>query len=417
MKGRVVLLLAAASLTMGAVVVQPAVPIGISAAERAGSVAVLQNLAGTVRSGGAAVSVVANRIAVRDTLRAAPADVARWWSALPARTAATLQRDAPRVIGNLDGLPYSVRDAANRTALQRTVSSIGHELTNNPGRGAARVLAARLTALQQVQTALRQSAGGPARFLVSLDPLHASRAAVSIGDPDRAGYVDFLVPGMFFSVRDQIVDWTDTAAQLQAEQAGWLRRLHAPGQAAVISWIGYTTPDAVSVLGIGDAQDGARRLADAVAGIAAARTGASPFVGVTAHSYGATAALLALQSDAMRVDALAMVGVPGSPATRASQLNVTAGQVYAGRDAWDPVARSSYFGVSPTDQTFGSISLGTGSGVDPVTDQRLTSAVGHNGYFAPGTQSLRNLALIGIDRGDLVTRDGGQGMLVLAQSI
>lgn len=414
MKGRVVLLLAAASLTMGAVVVQPAAPIRISATERVGAVAVLQDLAGSVRSGAAAVSAAASRIVAHAALRPAPADVARWWSALPAATATALVRDAPAVVGNLDGMPYAVRDAANRAALQHEVAAIGEQLTNGAGRGAALSLSARLTALQQVQVALRQPAGGPARFLVSLDPVHASRAAVSIGDPDRAAYVDFLVPGMFFSVRDQIVDWTDTAADLQSEQAGWLRRLHGDGQAAVISWIGYTTPDAVSVLGIGDAQDGARRLADAVSGVKAARTGAAPFVGVTAHSYGGTAALLALQSHAMRVDALAMVGVPGSPATRASELSVTAGQVYAGRDAWDPIARSSYFGVSPTDATFGSVTLGTGGGVDPVTDSHLTAAVGHNGYFAAGTQSLRNLALIGIGHGDLVTRDAGHDALVLA---
>lgn len=414
MKGRIVLLLAAASLTMGAVVVQPAVPIGISAGERASSVAVLNDLAGAVGSGDAAVSATANRIVLRDALRAAPADVARWWSELPARTAAALQRDAPGVIGNLDGLPYSVRDVANRSALQRTVVLLGDQLTNDPGRGAALALSARLTALRQVQTALERPEGGPARFLVSLDPVHASRAAVAIGDPDLATYVDFLVPGMFFSVRDQIVDWTDTAADLQAEQTGWLQRLHGAGQAAVISWIGYATPDAVSVLGIGDAEDGARRIADAVRGVTAARPGNIPFVAITAHSYGGTAALLALQSHAMRVDALAMVGVPGSPAAHASQLDVPAGQVYAGRDAWDPVARSSYFGVSPTDQTFGSVALGTGSGVDPITDVRLNSAVGHNGYFAPGSQSLRNLALIGIGEGALVTEDGDEGTLAFA---
>lgn len=414
MRARIVVLLAAASMTMGAIVVQPTAQIRLTVDERTASASALHTLSDTVRLGAPAVTSAARALVARGTLRAAPRDVARWWSSLSAGTTAALQRDAPDLVGNLEGLPYAVRDAANRAALQRAVESIDTQFATTPGRGVAQALAARLTALLQVQVALRQSPGGPARLLVSLDTEHAARAAVSIGDPDRAKYVNFLVPGMFFSVQDQIVDWTNTAADLQAEQSDWLQRLHGTGQAAVISWIGYTTPDAASVLGLGDAQDGARRLADAVDGLRAATAGKPPFVDITAHSYGGTATLIALQSHAMRVDALAMVGVPGSPAARASDLSVTAGQVYAGRDAWDPIARSSYFGVSPTDQAFGSVSLGTGGGVDPATDAHLQPAVGHNGYLAPGTQSLRNLALVGIDRGDLVTRDSGDGALVLA---
>ena len=39
-------------------------------------------------------------------------------------------------------------------------------------------------------------------------------------------------------------------------------------------------------------------------------------------------------------------------------------------------------------------------GVDPVTGAILTASVGHDWYLEPGTESLRNLSLIGIDRGD-----------------
>ena len=37
-----------------------------------------------------------------------------------------------------------------------------------------------------------------------------------------------------------------------------------------------------------------------------------------------------------------------------------------------------------------------------ITDEALTASVGHNGYFTPHSESLRNMALIGIDRGSLV---------------
>ena len=42
---------------------------------------------------------------------------------------------------------------------------------------------------------------------------------------------------------------------------------------------------------------------------------------------------------------------------------------------------------------------------------RCAGAVGHNDYFVSGTESLRNMVLIGIDRGDLVLgQDGGTAL-------
>src|SRR5690606_42101369 len=66
-----------------------------------------------------------------------------------------------------------------------------------------------------------------------------------------------------------------------------------------------------------------RRSSDlALQGLRAARGVDQPFVSVLAHSYGSTAALLSLAEDDVSVDALAVVGSPGSPARSAAELHV-----------------------------------------------------------------------------------------------
>ena len=51
--------------------------------------------------------------------------------------------------------------------------------------------------------------------------------------------------------------------------------------------------------------------------------------------------------------------------------------------------------------SFGAHPMGVDGGIDPITHHGLSASYGHNGYFDPGSESLRNLALISIDRRSL----------------
>jgi hypothetical protein len=357
------------------------------------------------------------RLAAFDDLAPDPARTARWWTALAPATRSLLLADAPGIVGNLEGVPYPTRDLANRAVLAADLASARHRLGAGAGRGESQFLAERLRTLEQVARALQQAPGGPARSLLALDPTNGDRAAIAIGDVQTADYVDFLVPGMYFTVVDQMVDWTDTAARIQSQQQEWLRYFRDRRTSAVVSWIGYSTPNVFSVAGFGLAQTGATRLADAVNGVQAARPGARPYTAVLAHSYGATAALLALQARAFSPDALAMVGAPGSPAQSVHDLSVRAQDVFVGQAVWDGVATSGFFGSDPAAPSYGATPLGTSGGVDPLTHLELRAAVGHNGYFTPGSEAMRNLALVGIGRGSDVTAgtDRMSGALALAR--
>ncbi|MBW8870894.1 MAG: hypothetical protein JF618_01530 [Leifsonia sp.] len=51
---------------------------------------------------------------------------------------------------------------------------------------------------------------------------------------------------------------------------------------------------------------------------------------------------------------------------------------------------------------YGAKPMGVGGAVDPITHATLAGSSGHNEYFTAGTECMRNLAMIGIDRGELV---------------
>jgi pimeloyl-ACP methyl ester carboxylesterase len=339
----------------------------------------------------------------------AASDVSQLWSGLTAVKRSEFVKSAPHVVGNLEGIPFDVRGKANALDLTQTIAKTKNEITSNPGRGIRLELARTLDTLEKVQQAATTVTGGGKRTLVMLDTTGAPRAAVVIGDIAKAKYVSYLVPGMFFSVDEQLVDWASTAQELYTEQTSWLRRLlpTRSGQAmpavATVAWIGYQTPALMNIGGLDLATQGADALESAIAGLQATRIGNEPFISIMAHSYGSTAALLALQRDTVTVDALALLGCPGSDAQSASQLSVRNQNVFVAEANLDPVVHSAFFGSDPGSASYGASLIDVAGGTDPVDHQKLSASIGHNGYFTKGSESMRNLALIGIDEARLVT--------------
>lgn len=333
--------------------------------------------------------------------------VAQWWSHLPADEQDRLLAHAPALVGNLEGVPYAVRDRANRATL-------------TSGLADADLGAARAAMLGQVRDSLVQQPGDPRRFLVALDTRGSGRAAISIGDLDTAADVTVVVPGMFFTVTGQMTDFTNTANDLSREQAT-LAPLAATGNgsgAAVVAWMGYRTPDLSNILSLGLARTGAERLERTVAGLRVIRAGDQPRVNIVAHSYGSTTAMTALASGRMTADTLTVLGSPGSDVRTADDLAVATGQVFVGGAHSDPIAGSGYFGTDPGGASFGSTVLDLAGGADALSaGDVFRRPVGHNDYLKPGTASLHDVALIGIGRGDLVReqvrrgKSGGDGIV------
>jgi len=108
------------------------------------------------------------------------------------------------------------------------------------------------------------------------------------------------------------------------------------------------------------------------------------------HSYGSVVCGVAAHKLPGRVADIAVAASPGMRVENASHLRTSA-QVWSMRDATDWVQDVPYLEVG-----------GLGHGADPVSaafGARVLSArgaKGHAGYFEPGTESLLNLAEIGI---------------------
>ena len=370
-----------------------------------------------------------------DALLAEPpaaVDVATFWSQTSSSQHRNLLSAAPRLVGGLEGFPYEVRDAANRTNLTDAENRIRHQLAAGVGRAATDQLTKQLHMLGQVRAALAVGDSKNPRSLVSLDPSGEGRAVIIIGDASTADYVDYLIPGMFSDVDTQIVAFANSSDNIATQQQAWIKKLN-PGvpasqlpTVATFAWIGYQTPNIVNVTSLQLAREGQASFTASLEGLHAERAarvtkaadgtvtpGAQPFVAVLAHSYGSTAVMLSLQDDAVSVDALAIVGSPGSPARTAKQLKVANGNVWVGAAETDPVPQTGIFGSQPLSASYGAHRFGVDGATDPVSQSSLRGAVGHNDYFVSGTESLRNMVLIGIGRGDLVLgQDGGAALSI-----
>jgi len=332
----------------------------------------------------------------------AGAQVSRWWNDMASAQRHTLTVGAPQVVGNLDGVPVSVRDAANRAYLRNTTRAILDRLEDGVGRGVQRTLLRDLHMLREIDAALGERDSMPQRSLLTLDTQYPGRAAIALGDLATADYVTFIVPGMFYSVDAHMRDWTDAAARIYDEQTGFEGLFQEHRTVATVGWIGYQTPHMLNIGTLDLAEEGANYLANAIDGMRSVQD-TDPFISVIAHSYGTTAAMLALSDGSMRVDALALVGSPGSDAQSVRDLDVPARNVYVGEAGMDPIVDSAFFGSDPGAASFGAKKLSVAGSVDRLTKEVLNPSRGHNDYFTPGSEAMRNMALVGIDKGRWVT--------------
>ena len=364
-------------------------------------------------SGSIGEFVRANPDIVTTLLATPPAakDVSMWWTTMALDSRNALRSASPQLVGNLDGVPYAIRDIANRTVLDETMTQLSVTIATADGRTLVDNARRQLSMLTSIANALADTTPSPAtasgatvalqhRTLMSLDVTGQGRAAIIMGDLRTADYVTFMVPGMFITIEGQMGYWSDAAKRMGEQQLDWHAHFgETDTTVAMVAWIGYHTPNLTNVGSMSNALEGRDSLARSVQGLQALRVGDEPYVSIIGHSYGSTAALMALTDYDFEIDALAVVGSPGSAAQSVDELHVRNGNVYVGEADWDPVPTSAFFGSEPGAASYGATVFGTTGGVDPITGKTLLRSFGHIEYFSPETESLRNLALITIGHG------------------
>ncbi|MGV9931764.1 alpha/beta hydrolase [Streptomyces olivaceoviridis] len=320
---------------------------------------------------------------------AAPSRLARFFASLAPHDRDRLAHRYPLAVGNMNGAPVSLRYRANRIALAQARRVERKRLHDS-----------RLSTAGQQDAARRMdryaSLLSPGRQILAFDPEGSGRVAEVIGDLSRAQRISVVVPG----VDTDLLTFQRTNRKYSAP-VGMAEALYAAEReasprtrTAVIAWADYTSPDGLGV----DAATGLRAEEGAVRlnALLRALPGQAP-VSMFCHSYGSVVCGVAAHGMPRRVADIAVAASPGMRVGKASHLGTTA-RVWAMRDASDWVQDVPYLELG-----------GLGHGADPVSSAfgaRVLSArdaQGHSGYFQPGTDSLRNLADIGVGAYDAVT--------------
>ncbi|MFD6415375.1 alpha/beta hydrolase [Streptomyces sp. NPDC060194] len=319
--------------------------------------------------------------------------LAHFFSRLDQAQRVRLAERHPLVVGNLNGAPVALRYRANRAALEnaRAAERRRSRDADVPVRG--RQDAARL--VHRFDSMLR-----PGRQILAFDPTGTGRAAEVFGDLDRAKRVSVVVPG----VDTNLMTYERSARRYSAPQ-GMASALYDAQRAAaprvgsaVIAWADYSAPVGVgmdAMLGK-RAETGAGRLHALLDGLP---KGADTTL--FCHSYGSVVCGVAAPDLPDRVTDVVVAGSPGMRVSNAAELR-TGARVWAARDADDWIADVPHLELG-----------GLGHGADPVAagfGARVVSAdraVGHTGYFTPGTESLANFAEIGTGAYAGVTCAGG----------
>ncbi|WP_326697311.1 alpha/beta hydrolase family protein [Streptomyces sp. NBC_01754] len=316
--------------------------------------------------------------------------LARFFATLTARQQSLLADTYPLVVGNMNGAPVTLRYRANRHALTRAEAVEQHRAhdtgLSRDGRHHA------LLRLERFRSLLAED-----RQILAFDPSGRGLAAEVLGDLDRAERVSVVVPG----IDTNLLTLERTGLKKNAAPVGMARSLYGaeraarPGtRTAVIAWADYTAPAGLGVDAVlgGLAANGAVRLNSLLAALPGPST-----VSLFCHSYGSVLCGLAARGLPDRVSDIAVAGSPGMRADSAAGLG-TGARVWATRDGDDWIKDVPNMEIA-----------GLGHGADPVDPRfgaRLVSAsgaVGHSGYFEPGTESLSNFAAIGVGAYDSVS--------------
>lgn len=394
--------------------------------------------------------------------------VAQWWDSLSASQKQLLIDQHPDELGNLNGVPADVRDSVNQAAMKDDLRRV-EDVARQRGVDAAELRDSALnnrdadvftrpgeyglcaTDITRYQNAVKtndflerdEGHDGLPVMLWAYDPLAFSgkgRAAIAIGNPDKARNTAVIVPGTNSSVRGGwMSDGTDDAINLYQQAA----RADPQRSTAVLAWMGYDAPefetqwqqaitDPSNLEQVGTpwrARQAGALLAADVNGLAATHDASTPrHVTVLGHSYGSTTVADAFANSGMRANDAVLTGCPGTDLARsAADFHLDGGRLYVGAASTDaiswigesgdglpnglnatlnqPLGPLAGLGTDPTHAGFGSVRFRA-----EVADSHSVMPwfTDHSHYYDVGSEALHNMTEIVTGHGD---RLAGEGML------
>ncbi|NUS43981.1 MAG: GNAT family N-acetyltransferase, partial [Mycobacteriaceae bacterium] len=263
-----------------------------------------------------------------------------WWASLPADSRSAAVRVHPHLIGNLDGVPDTVRDDANRLSIRRDVDRL------TAARNLDRRHHGQLENLRQTRDdlAVIESSGGTRVYLRSFDATAfggVGSAVLVIGNPEAAA-VAWHVPGAALGVQGRLLKSFARSAVNH-----YRATTHADRDAdfASVVWLGYHAPPRRDVLrgtfSAANAAAGGHLLARDIAAFAESRRsqdGSTVKLHVVGYSFGTAVVGFAGPRLAPHVESVILLGAPGvGPIHEARGFGIGADNVYVAASADDPI--------------------------------------------------------------------------------
>ncbi|WP_286198960.1 alpha/beta hydrolase [Mycolicibacterium sp. ELW1] len=357
-----------------------------------------------------------------------PEDVKKWWDSLTPEQQQAELRDNPPYMGNLNGIPVEARDQANQTAMRTDIENI-QEAASRHGVSAQDVLddpfrygctpddVTRYTNAVKVEQALEddQLATGAQTFLQVYQPTKfdgQGRAAIAIGNPDKAANTTVVVPGTSHSVTEGWLSASD-ASNLYNEAV----KADPTRSASVVAWMGYDAPNSLTdpqVAQTSLAHQGGALLAADVNGLNVTHGPGPSHMTVMGHSYGSTTVADAAAGYGMHTNDAILIGCPGTDmAKSAADFHLApGGHVFVGSASTDPVTQLGGLPQVHIPGTGVNLALGADPAMDGFGSTRFKAEVpgwtinDHSHYFERGTESLFSMADIVSGHGDALALDG-----------
>ncbi|WP_030590680.1 alpha/beta hydrolase [Streptomyces anulatus] len=368
---------------------------------------------------------------------ATPAERKEWWAGLTDEQREEYLAVYPDQIGNLDGIPALVRDAANRDNLQLLMGKLEGRDDDES--------ATKLAALREIDRQLRTvpKPGEPPMYLLGIGDQGNGRAIVSYGNPDTARNVAAYVPGLNTSLDENFA----TEDLKRARDLSIAANQHGEPSAA-ITWLGYDAPQSPDGLGTlavavgGRAEEGGLAFGEFMDGVEAANDHEDPHLTAIGHSYGSRTVGAATQQPGgiPGVDEIVFVGSPGVGVDSADDLGVGRDHVFVGAAENDVVTKlpsksksalgatemlfggpaagyvfgdlvdrgddDVWFGRDPASEAFGARRFEVGDGPTLIANGKL-NVDAHSGYFDPDVDraSVENMGLIAAGHANRIKRE------------
>ncbi|MET7437384.1 alpha/beta hydrolase [Streptomyces sp. NPDC005496] len=285
-------------------------------------------------------------------------DRKEWWDSLSVEQREEYKAGFPEIIGNLDGIPSTVRDEVNRENIRLLIAHLEgqHDEASKE----------KLEGLRGIQNKLNAGSQPPMLLLgISLDG--NGRAIVAYGNPDTSKNVSAYAPGLGTKLDAEFADGTVKRAFYTATEA---QKFDASSSSIV--WLGYDAPQSLDVMTTSDAERGAPAYNSFMSGITATNENSDPHVTAIGHSYGSRLVGGATQEAGgiPGADDIILVGSPGVGVDKAEDLGVGKDHVWVGAAENDIVTKlpSSKEAVAGTMGFFGGGPAGAYLGAE-VADQ------------------------------------------------